>query len=78
MAVATSIDALAVGVGLSFVEADLFLAVTIIGLTTFVLCVAGVYIGIKFNSALKKRAEIFGGIALIIIACKILAEHLFF
>lgn len=83
MAVATSIDALATGVILpSAVGAgNLFLmliAVLMIGVITFVISFAGVYLGKKFGSLLSNKAEILGGIVLIGIGTKILIEHLFF
>ena len=82
MAVATSIDALATGVILpSAVGAStimLLVAVLMIGVITFVISFAGVYLGKKFGSLLSNKAEILGGIVLIGIGTKILIEHLFF
>ena len=79
LAVATSIDALAVGVSLAFLGGlNIFISCGIIGIITFFICVAGVYAGKKFGSLLKKGSEIFGGAILILIGVKILIEHLFF
>lgn len=76
MAVATSIDALAVGISFAFLDVPIVEAVTIIGCTTFVLSVAGVVVGNFFGTRYKKKAEIFGGVILILIGLKILTEHL--
>ena len=82
MAIATSIDALATGIILpSVVGASTLLlmltAVGLIGLTTFIISFAGVYIGKKFGDLFSSKAELLGGLVLIIIGCKILIEHLF-
>ena len=76
LAVATSIDALAVGVTFAFLQVNIVSAITIIGCTTFVLSIAGVYVGNVFGSRYKSRAELTGGIILILIGLKILLEHL--
>lgn len=76
MAVATSIDALAVGVTFAFLETAIVLAVSIIGTTTFVLSLAGVAVGNFFGARYKKRAELCGGAILILLGTKILLEHL--
>lgn len=76
MAVATSIDALAVGITFAFLDIPIAEAVTIIGCTTFVLSVAGVAVGNFFGTRYKKKAEISGGVILILIGLKILTEHL--
>lgn len=76
LAVATSIDALAVGVSFAFLSVNIWMAVAIIGLTTFVFSVAGVKIGNVFGNKYQKKAEIFGGVILILIGLKILFEHL--
>ena len=78
MAIATSIDALAVGITFAFLEVNIWLAILIIGCTTFVFSAAGVKIGNVFGNKYKAKAEIVGGIILIAIGCKILIEHLFF
>lgn len=76
MAVATSIDALAVGITFAFLEVDLLLAIAVIGVTTFALCALGVLIGHKFGARFKNKATLAGGIVLILIGTKILLEHL--
>ena len=77
MAVATSIDALAVGISLAMVgEVNIFFAVTLIGLCTCLLSAVGVKIGNVFGSRFEKRAEIAGGVILILLGVKILLEHL--
>ncbi len=77
MAVATSIDALAVGITFSFYKnTNIFIDISLIGVTTFVLCVAGVAIGYKFGTRFKKKAEIAGGVILVLIGLKILLEGL--
>lgn len=76
LAIATSIDALAVGITFAFLKYPVGLSVTIIGITTFVISVAGVYIGNFFGEKFKKKAEIAGGIILVGIGVKILLEHL--
>ena len=76
LAIATSIDALAVGVTFSVFKIDILKAVSIIGIVTFVLSLIGVKIGKRFGDKLERKAEVFGGIILIIIGVKILIEHL--
>ena len=76
LAVATSIDALAVGVTFAFLQVNIVPAITIIGCTTFVISIAGVYVGNVFGSRYKSRAELTGGVILILIGLKILLEHL--
>lgn len=76
LAVATSIDALAVGITLAFLEAPILPAVLLTGATTFCLSAAGVRIGNIFGARYKAKAELAGGIVLILIGTKILAEHL--
>ena len=75
LAVATSIDALAVGVSFAFLGVHIAPAVTLIGCTTFVLTLVGVWVGNLFGSRYKSRAELTGGIILILIGVKILLEH---
>lgn len=75
MAVATSIDALAVGVSLAFLKANIWSAVFIIGLTTGAFSAAGIYIGNIFGNRYKSKAEFAGGLILILIGAKILCEH---
>lgn len=76
LALATSIDALAVGVTLSFLDVAIVPAVSFIGLTTFFLSAIGVKAGNTFGLRYKSRAELAGGAILILIGIKILAEHL--
>lgn len=77
MAVATSIDALAVGISLAMVgNVNIFFAVTLIGLCTCLLSALGVKIGNVFGSRFENKAEIAGGIILILLGVKILLEHL--
>ena len=76
LAIATSIDALAVGVSFACIQVQLWSSVLIIGLTTFVFSVLGVKIGNVFGSKYEKSAGIVGGIILILIGLKILLEHL--
>jgi len=76
MSLATSIDALAVGITFAFLAVDIFPAVSIIGLTTLSISFAGVKIGNLFGTKFKSKAELVGGIILILIGLKILIEHL--
>lgn len=76
LAVATSIDALAVGVTFAFLQVDIVPAVSFIGVTTFVISMAGVKIGNVFGAKYKTKAELAGGIILILMGLKILLEHL--
>ena len=76
LAIATSIDALAVGVSFACIQVKLWLSVIVIGLTTFAFSVLGVKIGNVFGSKYEKSSGIVGGIILIIIGLKILLEHL--
>lgn len=76
LSVATSIDALAVGITLSLLRLPIAVAVTIIGLITFCLSYAGVFIGKKFGHFFESKVEAIGGLILIAIGIKILAQHL--
>ncbi|HOO25469.1 MAG TPA: manganese efflux pump MntP family protein [Clostridiales bacterium] len=76
MAIATSIDALAVGITFAFLNVNILWAVLAIGLVTFLLSFLGVKIGSVFGSKLNSRAEIIGGLVLMGIGSKILYEHL--
>ena len=76
LAIATSIDALAVGITFAFLQVPIVEAVSIIGITTFVISVIGVYVGNFFGNRYKKKAELAGGMILILIGVKILLEHL--
>lgn len=76
LSIATSIDALAVGITFAFFKVNLLLAITLIGTITFILSVIGTKIGNKFGDKYKSKAELAGGIILIIIGLKILLEHI--
>lgn len=76
LAIATSIDALAVGVSFACIQVKLWPSILVIGLTTFAFSVLGVKIGNTFGSKFEKSAEVIGGIILILIGLKILLEHL--
>ena len=77
LAIATSIDALAVGITFALIpNTNILTSITLIGIITFVLSIIGVFIGNKFGSKFKSKAELAGGIILILIGSKILFEHL--
>ena len=76
MAIATSIDALAVGITFAFLAVDILPAAGLIGVTTFLLSALGIYIGHVFGTKYKAGAERAGGVILILIGLKILLEHL--
>ncbi len=76
LAVATSIDALAVGVTFAFLRVEILPAVTLIGVCAFVISAAGVKVGNVFGTRYKSKAELFGGVVLVLIGLKILLEHL--
>lgn len=76
LGVATSIDALAVGITFAFLRVNMVLAGLMIGIITFAICVIGVKIGNKFGDKYERKAETVGGIILIFIGIKILLEHL--
>ena len=76
LAVATSIDALAVGVSFVFLEVNIVPAILFIGITTLVISMTGVKIGNIFGSKFKSKAQLAGGIILVLIGVKILLEHL--
>ena len=76
LAIATSIDALAVGITFGFLKVNILVAVSIIGIITFALCTIGVKLGNKFGNKFQNKAEIFGGIILILMGIKILVEHI--
>ena len=78
LAIATSIDALAVGVTFAFLKVQIVPAVCFIGVITFFLSVVGVKVGTIFGSRYKSKAEFVGGFILLLIGAKILVEHLFF
>lgn len=76
LAIATSIDTLAVGITFAFSEVDIFLAITIIGVLTFIISLIDIKLGNKFGNKYESKAGILGGIVLILIGLKILLEHL--
>ena len=76
LALATSIDALAVGITFSFLEVNIVLAFSIIGIITFILSIIGVKIGNKFGDKYESKAQLIGGVILIFIGFKILLEHI--
>lgn len=76
LAIATSIDALAVGVTFAFLKVNIFSAVAFIGITTFILSVIGVYLGNRFGAKYNSKAQLAGGTVLVLIGLKILLEHL--
>jgi putative Mn2+ efflux pump MntP len=75
LAIATSIDALAIGVSLSFLSEPIAPAAATIGITTFIFSAIGLYIGNAFGCRYKSKAEFLGGAVLMIIGLKILIEH---
>ncbi len=77
MGIATSIDALAVGISFSFFYDSIIIPVIIIGLTTFFVSLSGIYMGKKAGKSIAGKAEIIGGIILILIGLKIFIEHIF-
>lgn len=78
LAVATSIDALAIGITFAFLKVNIIPAVCFIGIVTFIISFAGVKIGNVFGARYKNKAEIVGGVILIFLGLKILLEHLGF
>jgi putative Mn2+ efflux pump MntP len=76
LAIATSIDALVIGMTFAFLRVNIIPAIALIGVITFVLSVIGVKIGNTFGTKYKSKAELAGGIVLILIGIKILLEHL--
>lgn len=76
LAIATSIDALAIGITFACLKVEIFSAVTLIGITTFVLSAIGVKVGNVFGCKFKSKAEFIGGSVLILMGLKILLEHL--
>ena len=76
LAVATSIDALAVGITFAFLHVDIAFSASVIGMTTFVISFAGVSIGNRFGARFERPATVVGGVVLILIGVKILLEHL--
>ena len=76
LAIATSIDALAVGITFAFLKANILISAIFIGIITFLISLFGVKIGNKFGDKFQNKAELLGGIILILIGLKILLEHL--
>ena len=76
LAIATSIDALAVGITFAFLGTPIIEAITIIGITTMIISIAGVVVGNFFGSKYNNKAELVGGLILVILGVKILLEHL--
>ena len=76
LAVATSIDALAVGITFAFLKVQIVAAVLFIGVTTFIISALGVKIGNVFGTKYKAKAEFAGGLILVLLGFKILLEHL--
>lgn len=76
LAIATSIDAMAVGVTFAFLKDDIYTASAVIAVVTALLCLIAVYIGKKLGSLLESKAEMLGGVILIALGIKILAEHM--
>jgi putative Mn2+ efflux pump MntP len=75
MAIATSIDALAVGISMAFLHVNIWISVAVIGIVTFAISAAGVYLGASFGSRLGSKVGIIGGVILIAIGIKIVVEH---
>ena len=78
LSIATSIDALAVGITFAFFNVSLLLSVSMIGIITFIICVIGVKVGNVFGEIYKSKAELDGVLILIVMGAKILIDHLFF
>jgi putative Mn2+ efflux pump MntP len=78
LAVATSIDALAIGITFAFLKVNIYTAILIIGVITFIISMGGVIVGNTFGIKLKSKAGLIGGTVLILIGIKIVIEHLFF
>lgn len=77
LAIATSIDALAVGISFAFLNVNIISAISVISIITFIICMIGVYLGKGLSKIFGAKAEIVGGAILIIIGIKILIDHLF-
>ena len=76
LAVATSIDALAVGITFAFLQYPIVEAISVIGVTTFAISIGGVYVGNFFGNKYKSKAEFVGGLILVLIGLRILLTHL--
>jgi len=78
IALATSIDALVVGIGFGLIDVNIWLAMFVIGVATFIFSVAGVVVGKRIGNKINMGIEIFGGLVLVGLGTKILIEHLYF
>ncbi len=78
LSIATSIDALAVGITCAFLKVNIISMIIMIGVITFIMSFIGSYIGNKFGCRFERKAQVFGGIILISLGLKILIDHLFF
>lgn len=78
LAIATSIDALAIGISLAILKSDIIIQASLIGVITFLMSVSGVYFGSRFGRKVDLKLDLIGGLILIGIGTKILIEHLFF
>lgn len=78
MSVATSIDALIIGLSFAFLKTDIYTSILIIGIVTFIAAMLGILFGKKAGAHFGKKMEVLGGIILIVIGFKILIEHLYF
>jgi putative Mn2+ efflux pump MntP len=78
LSIATSIDALAVGLSFSFLQVEIIIPAIIIGVVTFVICLTGIYVGDKIGRFIGNKIELIGGFILIAIGIKIVIEHLFY
>lgn len=78
LAIATSIDALTVGITFAFLQVDIFVAIIIISFLTLLICIVGFFIGNIFGNKFEKKAKFIGGMILIFMGIKILIEHLLF
>lgn len=76
LSIATSIDALAIGITFAFLKTNILISALLIGIITFVICILGVKIGNKFGDKYERNAEVVGGLILILMGLKILLEHL--
>lgn len=76
LAIATSIDALAIGITFAFFDVNIVLAISLIGIITFIISILGVKIGNRFGDKYQNKAQLLGGIILVLLGFKILLEHL--
>jgi len=77
-AIATSIDALIIGISFAFIDVSIYSAILIIGISTLLFSLSGFCLGKKYGKKVSKHAELIGGIILILLGIKILIEHLYF